>query len=401
MVLRIPAVQAASPHISVAYPFLHGEQSPGGVPIGFDSAGRLFSFDPWTWSEAGWLEAPTTLVLGRSGTSKSSLAKSYLWRLHRQERAAGRRLEVIILDPKREYERLALSMGLTQITLGRGGRAPLNPLASPDPTERLASGVALAEACLRRPLVPTEHYGLGVLFERLGDGAGIAELVDIGLSPPADAISTGLRSAQALAAAVRDPVLSLSRLVSGDMADMFGSGSPVRAKTGVVVRFGEGLGESVLAVAVVAIAGWLEAILAPGQDHRRVVLVDESWAALGEVAVTMALQRLAKLGRTRGVQLIILAHKASDFFGQAERGSRAYQQAVNLLDEPETRIIYGQASGELERATQIFGLAPEEADLVGGLRRAHALWRMGARSALVHHCLLAEEVRLVETGAGL
>ncbi len=239
------------------------------------------------------------------------------------------------------------------------------------------------------------------LFRVLPHGAGITELVEMGLSPPAEAVTTAMTSVVILAAAVREPVLALSRLVSGDMAEMFGSGALVPSDTGVVVRFGEGLGESVLAVAVVAIAGWLEAILASGQTHRRIVLVDESWTALKEEAVTSALQRLSKLGRTRGVQLILLAHKVSDFFGQSAVGTAAYQQAKNLLSEPGIRIIYGQDSGELEGAAETFGLAPAETRLVAKAERAHGLWQMGDRSMWVHHCLLAEEVRLVDTGAGL
>lgn len=399
--LKVPAVQAASPHIALAWPWLHGQESPGGVPIGTDSAGRVFCFDPWTWMEAKWLEAPTTLVLGRSGTSKSSLAKCYLWRLYRQERRAGRRVEVVIFDPKGEYERLAIAMGLTQVTLGRGGQAPLNPLANANATDRLAAAKALAEACMGRALSEEEANGLEAVLAVLPAHAGLGELVGCGLAPPQIAVTLAMPNVAQLAAAVRNPILALSRLVGGDMAGMFGTGSSMHSDTGVVLRFGDGLTESALAVAVVAITGWLEAILAPGQSHRRVVLVDESWAALGSSAVTSALQRLAKLGRTRGVQLLLLAHKCSDFFGQAEEGSLPYLQAKHLLSEAETKVIYGQAAGELALAAQVFGLAPEEAELVGSLRRAQALWLAGGRSAVVRHRLLAEEVRLTDTQAGL
>ena len=64
-----------------------------------------------------------------------------------------------------------------------------------------------------------------------------------------------------------------------------------------------------------------------------------------------------------------------------------------------TRILYGQAPDELERARELFQLTAAETELVGRLRRGVALWKVGQRSYLVQHRLGQAELAFVDTDA--
>ncbi|HKO18756.1 MAG TPA: hypothetical protein VJU82_07705 [Acidobacteriaceae bacterium] len=65
------------------------------------------------------------VVLGRLGTGKSALVKTYL---HRQLRC-GR--QAFALDPEGEYARLAEAAGLVRVRLQPGGTDRVNPLDPP------------------------------------------------------------------------------------------------------------------------------------------------------------------------------------------------------------------------------------------------------------------------------
>ena len=73
--------------------------------------------------------------------------------------------------------------------------------------------------------------------------------------------------------------------------------------------------------------------------------------------------------------------------------------AHGLLADSETRVIYAQPPGEVERAAPTLGLSSTEVDVVPQLHRGVALWKVGARSFLVQHRLSPFEASIVDTDA--
>jgi DNA helicase HerA-like ATPase len=396
--LEVTTVTAPS-----GYPWLLPPPAPAGVPIGYLSGlGReLFCYDPWSFYRAGWLSGPTMLVLGRSGRGKSALIKTYLTRM-----VGSHPTQALVLDPKHEYDRLATALGLSRIELRPGGPDRLNPLslnAREGRQSATETARALAELGLRRPLSPAEGMALSRMVDLLPAGAGLADLVALMLDPPPGA-GAGLLDDGELKTVARAPGLALAALIEGELAGMFDGTTTINLEphsAGLVVDLsGAALGDALGAV-MVAVAGWLMSVVSAGSVRRRVVILDESWAALRLAEVTRLLQAVAKLGRSRGTQLIVLAHRPSDLAAQADAGSEANAQAQGLAAEAETVVLYAQAAGEAALAGRLFGLTSAETDLLGRLGRGEALWRIGGRSRVVTHLLLAGEIYLVDTDAGM
>jgi hypothetical protein len=132
-----------------------------------------------------------------------------------------------------------------------------------------------------------------------------------------------------------------------------------------------------------------------------VVVVDEAWAILANLGVARWLQSSWKLSRAFGVSNIAVLHRLSDLTSAGATGSEQVGLAQGLLADSETRVVYAQPPGEVERAGDLLGLSSTEAELVPHLQRGVALWKVGGRSFLVQHRLSAVEGALVDTDASM
>jgi type IV secretory pathway VirB4 component len=153
-----------------------------------------------------------------------------------------------------------------------------------------------------------------------------------------------------------------------------------------------------LPLVMVAAAGWFQQLMAcPGPQ--RVQVLDEAWALLANRHTAAYLQSCFKLGRTYGVANLCITHRASDLVAQADDGTATSKIAAGLLADSATKIILRQAPDQLDAAVAHFGLTGPEASIVGQLTRGRALWKLGGRTAVVHHILGPGEQPIVDTDA--
>jgi hypothetical protein len=82
-------------------------------------------------------------------------------------------------------------------------------------------------------------------------------------------------------------------------------------------------------------------------------------------------------------------------------GSEQQRLAEGLLADAETRVLFGQAPAEAERAGDLLGLTGTERALLSQLPRGVALWRVGQGSFLVEHQLGDDELALADTDAAM
>lgn len=257
-------------------------------------------------------------------------------------------------------------------------------------------------------------------------------MVEALLRPSVSAASALGTDVAGLAADGRNVALELRRLVSGDLRGMFdGPTTPGVSLDGplVVLDLSAVYHSSALGVLMTCATAWLQAGLAPGERRSRgdasfeergatsgaqgegtftdvsypregtIVVVDEAWAILANLGVARWLQSAWKLSRAWGVSNVAVLHRVSDLAAAGSAGSEQVGLAQGLLADSETRVVYGQPPGEVERAVPLLGMSATEAELVPHLRRGVALWKVGARSFLVHHELSAYESDLVDTDA--
>ena len=174
--VRLPPHEATTAQLGAAYPFAASLPLPvRRVLVGRDLAGGPFAHDPFELYASGALTNPNMTVLGQIGRGKSALVKTYLYR----QAAFGRRIAV--LDPKGEYESLAIALGTRPIKLSPRGGTRINPLdassakGSRSPSDpavledvrqrRLTLLAALAEATLQRRLLPTERLAVELALD--------------------------------------------------------------------------------------------------------------------------------------------------------------------------------------------------------------------------------------------
>lgn len=407
-----PAHQTTTRHLGAAYPFAtEPGLNAGGVLIGRDLLGGAFSYDPFVLYRAGLLTNPNMVVIGQIGRGKSAFVKSFLWR----QSAFGRRAWVV--DPKGEYGPLAAAWGVKPLALRPGGSLRLNPLDAPateeSPERRRAELLcSLAAASLGRILAPSERTAVELAVDAVSTPAGttavptLPAVVEAILVPSPDAARAVRTDVAGLAADGRQVGLELRRLVAGDMRGMFDGpttpGLDLDAPL-VVLDLSSVFHSSALEVLMTCATAWMQAVLA--NDHRSangsIVVIDEAWAILANVAVARWFQATWKLSRAWGVANIAVLHRLSDLTAVGAAGSEQVGLAEGLLSDSETRVIYAQPPGEIANAGPLLGLNDTEADLIPHLGRGVALWKVARRTFLVQHLLGPSERGLVDTDGAL
>ncbi len=441
---RVPAHQVTTRHLGAAYPLLT-EAGLGhkGVLVGRDMLGGSFVHDPFELYAAGLINSPNMIVFGQIGKGKSAFVKTYLWR----QAVFGRRAWVV--DPKGEYRALAAAWGTRPVALRPGGSVRLNPL-DPGPTgeageagggravdegadetgkggdRRLATQgrvpgrahrrqaevlASLASSCLGRQLLPRERTATDLALASASLARGVPTLLQVvdALLDPSEESAASVRTARAtLLEDGRDVALELRRLVHGDLRGMFdGPTSPGLDLTGalVVLDLSALYNSPALGVLMACATAWLQATLARqasavGAGHVFVV-VDEAWAVLANLGVARWLQASWKLSRAYGVANVAVLHRVSDLQSVGAAGSEQVGLASGLLADSETRVVYGQAPGEVAAARTLLSLSETEAEVVPQLRRGVALWKVGRRSFLVQHVVGSAERTIVDTDAAM
>ncbi|MGO9343098.1 MAG: VirB4 family type IV secretion system protein [Acidimicrobiales bacterium] len=406
-----PAHQTTTRNLGAAYPFAtEPGLGAGGVLIGRDLIGGSFCYDPFRLYQAGLLTNPNMVVLGQIGRGKSAFVKSYLWR----QAAFGRRAWVV--DPKGEYGPLARAWGVEPLSLRPGGSLRLNPLDAPAteeaPERRRAELLcSLASASLGRPLMPSERTAVELAVDRAsiqakGRAPTLPSVVEAMLVPTKEAALAVRTDVAGLAADGRQVALELRRLVAGDMRGMFDGPTTAGLDLGsslVVLDLSAVFHSAALEVLMTCATAWMQAALAVGSPTSQgsIVVVDEAWAILANLAVARWFQATWKLSRAWGVANVAVLHRLSDLTSVGAAGSEQVGLAEGLLSDSETRVIYAQPTGEVAAAGSLLGLSDTESELIPHLGRGVALWKVGHRSFLVQHLLGPSERALVDTDGAL
>ncbi|MGA8371040.1 MAG: hypothetical protein WB765_12990 [Acidimicrobiales bacterium] len=412
---RVPAHVATTRHLGAAYPLV-SEAGLGhhGVLIGRDLLGGSFVYDPFSLYHQAVVTNPNMVVFGQIGRGKSSFVKSYLWR----QAVFGRQAWVV--DPKGEYGPLARAWGVQPVALYPGGSVRLNPLdtaatgsrqgsAAGGPDEeawrrRIELTASLAVSCLGRDLLPRERAAVDAALTeataRASSAPTLPQVVSALLDPTAEAARDLRTERLILMEDGRDVALELRRLVHGDLRGMFDGPTTPGLRLDaplVVLDLAAVYNSPALGVLMACATAWLQGALLAQRRHQVVVVVDEAWAILSNLGVARWLQASWKLSRAFGVANMAVLHRLSDLHAVGASDSEQVSLAEGLLADSETRVVYAQSPGEVERTGDVLGLTETEAALVTQLRRGVALWKVGQRSFLVEHRLSNEEQEIIDT----
>ncbi|MBI2710230.1 MAG: ATP-binding protein [Actinobacteria bacterium] len=414
--LRLARHRGTTAHVCSLYPWsVQAGLGHRGVYVGHDvlAGGAGFVFDPFEAYADGLVTNPNVWVMGEPGNGKSALVKTLLWRMRA---VYGATRFVAVCDPKAEYRPLAEALGLSVVALRPGGAARINPLEATGAAGEEDRGrrqvqmlTALAATVLGRPLGPVEDAVLWATVEHLHRHGGrrpptLVDVVSVLRDPPGVLAERVNKTPVDLVVAVEAVTYGLDKLLSRSLRGMFDGPSTVRLDAtgpGLVLDLSAVYQDrDALPVVMVAATAWLSELMT-ATERPKVQLLDEVWGLLGNRATAGHLQACWKLGRTYGVANIGVCHRPSDLAAQADDGTATAKIASGLLADTATKIVLRQAPDQLAATAGLLGLNDTEAATVGHLVRGRALWRIGARTAVVHHVLGPTETGLVDTDAAM
>ncbi|WP_194899964.1 VirB4 family type IV secretion system protein [Catenulispora pinisilvae] len=342
-----------SPDLSPADPT--DTSAPDGILYGVNAASSgLVIYDRWAQDNYN------SIVLARSGAGKSFFSKLEILR------SLYRGVQVLIVDPENEYERLAASVGGAYLDLGADG-VRLNPFDLPEGAQKSAGKT---NALLRRALflhtficvllgeqlAPTERAAL--------DRAVLAAYAAVGitadprtwkrtapiLSDLTDALRTqGTQEAANLAA-------RLEPFTTGSWAGLF-DGPTTTAPSGHLQVFClRHLPDELKTVGTLLVLDTVWRQVTSIQRRRRLVVVDEAWLLMREPEGARFLLRMAKAARKWWAGLAVITQDTADVL--------ATDLGRAVVANASTQILLRQAPQALDAVADAFHLSAGERDFL-------------------------------------
>lgn len=433
LALRLPFHRGTTDQVSSIYPFqVDDGLGVRGICMGLNTlSGSGWYFDPFALYADRVITNPNMIVLGEVGSGKSSFVKTLMARnvgllgqrvaVPGGHRWVGR--QVFAVDPKQEYRALAEALGIPILRLYPGGINRINPLAAGREgaetrtellTRRIQLMVALLSSIKGRRLNETENAVLGWALETLTEREGetsstLADLAAELAEPTEPTVRRARRELGELREEARSVWLDVDRLVNRDLAGMFDgdrslndyweeSGKGLILDVSVVLK-----DKRVLSLVMLAAISALQAVYAVGDDvdersvPRRLSVIDEGWAVLGDEDAARFFQESIKLSRKWGVANILVMHNVTNAGSQADRGTAASQIAEGLVADCEVKVIFRTHPKVLEQTAATFGLTTEEGAALAVLPQGRALWKFAGLSAFVDHFRSDFETRFTNT----
>jgi type IV secretory pathway VirB4 component len=223
-----------------------------------------------------------------------------------------------------------------------------------------------------------------------------AEIID----PPDDLVRMSRHTPLELARATSPVTFALDKLCTRTLRGMFDTTTNVTVDwdngPGVVLDLSAVYGNTAaLPLVMVAATHWLAGALRDRPERRSIQVIDEAWAAVRHGAAYF--QSSLKLSRTYGVATVLVCHRPSDLTAQTDDGTATSKIAAGLLSDIQTRVLLRQPPEQIPAAVEMFDLSEREQEWLGQLLQGRAIWKIGARSAVVQTVLSGNESRLFDT----
>ena len=362
--------------LAASFPFASAElDAASGIFFGRNATtGGLVFIDRFA------LENHNQVILARSGAGKSYLAKVHILR----SLYAG--IEVLVVDPENEYERLARAVGGTVIRLGPG-RDRLNPLdlalaGKAEAVTEQALFVSTVVSTLLAEISGQERAAL--------DRAVLGAYEEAGITPdprtharPAPLLGHVLGQLRRMPDG-QDFAERLEPYTSGSRRALFDTPTTVRPEGHLVVFSLRDLSDELKTAGTLLALDSIWRRVARGKRRPRLVVVDEAWWLVGAGGGTGAqfLQRLAKSARKNWCGLTAITQEVGDLLstelGQAVVANAAHQ------------VLLGQEAQQIETLARVFNLSDGERNYLLTCDRGHGILSVGTERAAIQ--VVASEV---------
>ncbi|WP_420120925.1 ATP-binding protein [Nakamurella sp.] len=417
--LKLRKHRATTANLSHVYPFLaDGGLGSAGVYVGRDSySGASFCYCGFDlYNRRPRLVSNTNIMMvGNIGWGKTNTAMALAVR----NLPFGRRI-VVPGDPKDDWLRLAIALGGQGIRLGRGLPARLNPLdggvkpAGKDPAmwhsevwsrrQKLLIALVATAAPAIAPLEPLAVAALDLALAAAVQHSGTPTLPDVAhhlAAPDPDRAKAAGYDAELLRRRGQPVYAVLSSLINGHLGGLFDGPSTVRFDplAPMIALGSAALGDDDLLQSLVMLccSAWVGSTMSDPAFGQRLFVYDEAWRIISGEAQLDRMNADLRLSRHYGIANILAMHALSDPDKVGHADSAAVKKAQGLLSLCDTRVVFRQAPGELDRATADLALTQAEREVVAGAGVGEALWKLPTKSFRVQTILSDREKQMFNT----
>ncbi len=392
------------------------------VPIGDDLLSRreTVNYDPFAlYPEV--IRNRNIAFIGDVGNGKSAAMKTMLERLlllpERLEDGTARLRRAVIIDRKGEYRRLAAMFGCEPMVVGHG--VTINPL-----DDRLTEQQQLAvlESFLRllmdRALTPFEQKCVEGAYAQARTAHTPHEAEEMLLADVRRAlmrlddgfVADTLHSRAEVDHAASELAFALDKLITGSQRGLFdGPTSSTFDWSGQVIDivvhpdYLVSNRQLVYQLLVACVSVWLDRAWQSVDPGGRVdfFVADEVWDLVKVKQFAEQLQDATKLGRSRGLCVLIAFHGTSDFKSAGNHGEAQVEMAERLLKDVDTFFLFRQSADDANLLRGIAKLSAEDVETIQDLEPHQHMLVLGSGSSrrrfLVLHRLTEAEVALVDS----
>jgi type IV secretory pathway VirB4 component len=408
------------------------------VPIGDDLLNRLatLNYDPFELYPA-FIRNRNLAFIGDVGNGKSALMKTFLERMLLLPERVGadadtsprvtRKRRAVIIDRKGEYKRLTTQFECQPVVLGHG--ECINPFDGRlTEQQQLAVLESFLRLLLDRSLAPFELKCVEAAYD---EARRAWKLSLTRLPPPGQArqehfllshvrhalmhlsdefVADSLHTRHEVDHAASELAFTLDQLLTGSQRGMFdGPTTAALDWRGQVVDivvhpdYLTGNRHLVYQLMVVCVAVWLDQAWQAIDPAERVdfFVCDEVWDLVKVRQFAEQLQDSTKLGRSRGLCVLIAFHGPTDFRSAGNQGDAQVEMAERLLKDMDSFFLFRMSEDDARLLRGIVKLTDEDIETIENLEPHHYLLVLGSGSSrrrfLVLHRINEMEKLMVDT----
>jgi type IV secretory pathway VirB4 component len=278
------------------------------------------------------LHNANSIVFAQSGSGKSYTTKVEILRQLMQG------TKVIVIDPEREYKKLAESVGGTYIKLSARSKEKINPFD-----------------------LATTFHDIGDLSEHAQDLTEVISLMAEGLSSREKAaVDKTILKIYKMAKKDEQPILEdlyaelqklgqlklcerLERYISGSLASVFNAQSNIDLSNRLVVFDIKDLPESLRKIMMLIISNFVQNQV-KAKPEKRLLIIDEGWMLLEHEESARFVAGLVRRARKYYLGVSIISQQANDFLRNDYGRAIASQSSLRILMKQDTTTIKNVAS---------------------------------------------------------
>lgn len=298
------------------------------------------------------LNNANAIIFAQSGSGKSFTAKVEILRQLMQG------TKVIVIDPDREYRRLAESVSGTYIRLSARSKEKINPfdfsVNSKNGVEDLSEHIQDLTAIISLIVEPKE--GLSADEKAAVDKAILQIYKDHGwfLNPsytpkkkkdprgrkPKEKTFPMLKDLYKELKSMKQRKLcnKLEKYVKGSLASVFNSQTNIKLDNRLVVFDINSLDEALRPIMMMVVANFIQSQV-KSHPQKRILVIDEGWKLLQHDETAKFIAGLTRRARKYYLGVTIISQQADDFLNKEDGKAIASQSALRILMRQDTTSI--------------------------------------------------------------